>query len=165
MKLCFQRSVYMAKKNSAKKDIKKDLRLPLIIVGSVVAVLVIALFLAFNDWLPKNVRDGAEATIELQLGCDVTSLKSQKRFRVKDSEHDKETIYLVKGILKGKDKYAAGYSVAVLVAEIENDGEEKIICKTVAMNPDKDVIKEKIKELKSNPENWSAEIDRLNQLV
>ena len=155
----------MAKKNSEKKDIKKDLRLPLIIVGSVVAVIFIALFVAFNDWMPKNVRDGAEATIELQLGCDVTSLKAQKKYRVKDSEHDKETIYLVKGVLKGKGKYAAGYSVAVLVAEIENDGEEKVVCKTVAMDPERSELNKKIKEIKKNPDSWSDEIERLNSLV
>lgn len=153
------------KSANKKKTDENKLRKILILVGSAVAVLAIALFLIFNDGLPKNVKEAAESTIEMQLGCKVSSLKSQKRYKVKDSEHDKEVIYLATGVLKGRGKFASGYRVAVLVAEIENDGEEKVVCKTVAMDPERSELNKKIKEIKKNPDSWSDEIERLNSLV
>lgn len=153
------------KKNTNKKEKKKLSPKILIIIGAAVAALALALFLIFNDGLPKNVKEGIEATVQTKFGCEIESLKAQKKFKVADSEYDKETIYLVRGVLKGSNIYADGYTALFLVAEIEDNGEEKVICKIVTMNPDKAVIKEKINELKKDPASWSAEIERQNEYL
>ena len=157
------------KNNTNKKDSKKEKKKVspklFIIIGAAIAALALTLFLIFDDGLPKNVKDGAKSTLELQLGCEVSSLKSQKKYKVKNSEYDKETIYLVRGILKSQSKYSDGYYVLALVAEIEDGGEEKIVCKRIAMNPDKEVIKEQIKAYKNDPASWAAEIERQNEYL
>lgn len=156
------------KKGNGKETVKEKKKVSpkiFIIIGAAIAALVLTLFLIFDDGLPKNVKEGIEATVQTKLGCEIDSLKAQKKFRVKDSEYDKETIYLVKGVLKGTDKFVDGYSVALLVAVIEDGGEKRVVCKTVAMDSDKAAIKIKIKELKKTTDTWSAEIKKLNELA
>lgn len=137
----------------------------LAVIGAIIAVLAITLFLIIDDGLPKNVKESAMSTLELQLGCEVNSFKSQRKYRVKDTEYDKETIYLVRGVLKSTSKYSDGFYVLALVAEIEDGGEERVVCKRIAMNPDKAVIKEQIEEYKKDPASWSEEIERQNEYL
>lgn len=152
------------KTEEVKKEKKKISPKVFIIIGVAVAALAAVLFLVFDDGLPKNIKTGIEARIQQQFGCEVDSLNSEKKYKVKDSEYDKETIYLVSGVLKG-EKFTDGYHVAVLAAVIEVNGEERVVCKTVKMSPDKNVVDEAIKEKKNDPAAWSEELKSLNELV
>lgn len=156
--------VKKGKTEEVKKEKKKISPKVFIIIGAVVAALAIVLFFVFDDGLPKNVKTGIEARIQQQFGCEVDALNSEKKYKVENSEYDKETIYLVSGVLKGAE-FTDGYHVAVLAAVIEVNGEERVVCKTVKMSPDKEAVQEVIKEKKNDPAAWSEELKRLNELV
>ena len=154
-----------ANKNSNKtqaEEKKKFSPKVLIIIGAVLAVLALVLFLVFDDGMPKDVKTAIEVNVEHHLGCDVKSLKTVKKFKIDDTEYEKETIYIVKGVLKGTE-FAEGYNAVILAAEIEVDGEERVICKLLKWFPDKEKAKELIDEMKNDPAACSETLKRINE--
>lgn len=134
----------------------------LIIIGAAIAVLALALFLIFNDGMPKNVKTAIEANVQHQIGCDISSLKTAKKFKIKDTEYDKETIYIIDGVLKGTE-FANGNHAVILAAEIKVDGKERVICKLMESFPEKEEAKKLIDEMKKDPEGCSETLKRINE--
>lgn len=153
------------KKNTNKTQVKEKKKISpkmLIIIGAALAVLALVLFLVFDDGMPKNVKTAIEANVQHQIGCEVDSLKTAKKIKIKDSEYEKEKIYIVSGVLDGTE-FSDDYYAVILAAEIEVDGEERVICKLVKWFPDKADAKELINEMKKDPDACSEMLKRVNE--
>ena len=151
------------KKNATNKKEKKKVLSPkhIAIIAAAVAVIAVALFLIFDDGIPKAVRTEIEASITKQIGdYDIKAVDCEKRYVVENSEHDKETIYLVSGELKknGKLKNLDGTYVLVLASVTEDDGVEKITVKNFGLFEEKEALKERINIEKKRTAEWSADI-------
>lgn len=156
------------KKNVNKKDNKKETVKAkkkvypkiFIIIGAAIAALALTLFLIFDDGLPKNVKEGIEANYLHQANGEIVSLKKEKRFKVADSEYDKETSYLVSATLEMP--YSAKSYVVILAVEIEEDGKELVKSTVFNKFDSKEKAEECIKELKKDPASWADEVERRN---
>lgn len=152
-------------KKSNKTQVKEKKKLSpkvFIIIAAALVVLALVLFLVIDDGMPKNVKTAIEANVQHQIGCEIDSLKTEKKFRIKDSEYENEKIYIASGVLDGTE-FSDNYHAVILAAEIEVDGEERVICKLVKWFPDKADAKELINEMKKDPDACSEMLKRINE--